>query len=55
MTTPQPPDRPPRQTEPPPQTCACVVCGGKLMEIRGKLICSRCRTVCETCCEGGRG
>ena len=34
---------------------ACPVCGGRLIEQRGKLICSRCRTVCETCCEGGRG
>ena len=34
---------------------ACPVCGGRLIEQRGKLICSRCRTVCETCCEGSRG
>ena len=34
---------------------ACPVCGGPLFERRGKLICSRCRTICETCCEGGRG
>lgn len=34
---------------------ACPVCGGRLVERRGKLICSRCRTICETCCEGGRG
>jgi hypothetical protein len=34
---------------------ACPVCGGKLVEQRAKLICSRCRTVCETCCEGGPG
>ena len=34
---------------------ACPVCGGRLIEQRGKLVCSRCRTVCETCCEGGRG
>jgi len=34
---------------------ACPVCGGSLIEQRGKLICSRCRTICETCCEGGRG
>ncbi|MDA8745525.1 hypothetical protein N9N28_12905 [Rubripirellula amarantea] len=34
----------------------CVVCGGRtLIEIRGKLQCSRCHTICETCCEGGRG
>ena len=40
-----------RETCPP----ACPVCGGKLVEQRGKLVCSRCRTICETCCEGGRG
>jgi len=42
---------------PAPQTCrpACPVCGGELMDIKHKLICSRCRTICETCCEGGRG
>ncbi|MBV8127232.1 MAG: hypothetical protein JO114_06140 [Planctomycetaceae bacterium] len=34
---------------------SCPVCGGKLIEQRGKLICSRCHTICETCCEGGRG
>ncbi|MDX2035835.1 MAG: hypothetical protein SFX72_04230 [Isosphaeraceae bacterium] len=34
---------------------ACPVCGGPLVEIRAKLLCARCRTICETCCEGGRG
>lgn len=34
---------------------ACPVCGGSLIEIRGKLQCGRCHTICETCCEGGRG
>ena len=34
---------------------ACPVCQGQLIEIRGKLQCSRCHTICETCCEGGRG
>ncbi|MGE3313751.1 MAG: hypothetical protein AB7O26_01460 [Planctomycetaceae bacterium] len=34
---------------------ACPVCGGLLIEIRHKLQCSRCHTICETCCEGGRG
>jgi hypothetical protein len=38
-----------------PTTAACPVCGGRLIEIRGKLQCTRCRTICETCCEGGRG
>jgi hypothetical protein len=34
---------------------ACPVCGGELVEIRQKRVCSRCHTICETCCEGGRG
>ncbi len=34
---------------------ACPVCGGTLIEIRHKLQCSQCHTICETCCEGGRG
>ena len=33
----------------------CPVCGGTLIDIRHKLQCSRCHTICETCCEGGRG
>ncbi|MEX1096894.1 MAG: hypothetical protein WED34_12680 [Planctomycetales bacterium] len=33
---------------------ACPVCGGRLVEIKHKLVCSRCRTICETCCDGGR-
>ena len=39
------------------ETCrtACPVCGGVLIEIRHKLQCSQCHTICETCCEGGRG
>ena len=32
---------------------ACPACGGRLIEIRGKLQCERCHTICETCCEGG--
>ena len=39
----------------PPCPPACPVCGGRLIEIRAKLQCARCRTICETCCEGGRG
>ena len=39
----------------PPPRPACPVCGGSLIEIRAKLQCSRCHTICETCCEGGRG
>jgi len=35
--------------------CVCPVCGGGLIEIRHKLICSQCHAICETCCEGGRG
>ena len=38
-----------------PARAACPVCQGQLIEIRGKLQCSRCHTICETCCEGGRG
>lgn len=34
---------------------ACPVCGGHLIEIRQKRQCERCHTICETCCEGGRG
>ena len=34
---------------------ACPVCGGELIELRAKLQCARCHTICETCCEGGRG
>jgi hypothetical protein len=34
---------------------SCPACGGRLIEIRAKLVCSRCRTICETCCEGGPG
>jgi hypothetical protein len=33
---------------------ACPVCCGHLIEIRGKLVCSQCHQICETCCEGGR-
>ena len=29
--------------------------GGVLFEIRVKLQCSRCHTICETCFKGGRG
>lgn len=32
----------------------CWVCGGKLLDIRGKLVCNSCRTVNETCCDGGQ-
>jgi hypothetical protein len=34
---------------------ACQICGGQLVEIRAKLVCERCHTIWETCCEGGRG
>ena len=33
----------------------CPICGARLIEIRQKLHCSACHTICETCCEGGRG
>ncbi len=52
-----PPATIPREV-PPADACTagvCVVCGGRtLIEIRGKLQCGRCHTICETCCEGGR-
>ncbi|MGE5195613.1 MAG: hypothetical protein ACM3U2_24230 [Deltaproteobacteria bacterium] len=40
-----------------PNACrpACPVCGGPLFEIRAKRQCAQCHTICETCCEGGRG
>lgn len=38
-----------------PERAACPACGGRLVEIRAKLVCERCRTICETCCEGGPG
>jgi len=38
-----------------PSRPVCPVCGGELIEIRAKLQCARCHTICETCCEGGRG
>ena len=31
----------------------CPICGGKLMEIRTKLVCSKCHQIIETCCDGG--
>lgn len=33
---------------------ACQACGGELMDIRGKMVCTRCFTINETCCDGGR-
>ena len=33
---------------------ACPVCDGSLVEQRGKLICSRCHAIVETCCDGGK-
>ena len=49
--------RPEAAEEKESKTCrpACPVCGGPLVEIRAKLVCACCRTICETCCEGGRG
>lgn len=32
----------------------CHACGGELMDMRGKMICSRCFTINETCCDGGQ-
>ena len=36
-------------------TPACPVCGGVLVYQKQKTVCSRCRSIVETCCEGGRG
>jgi hypothetical protein len=67
MTRPDPDTNAPRQSRPqenpsspsPGEAAAapiaCPVCGGKLIEIRGKLQCSQCHTISETCCEGGPG
>ncbi|MCW5890814.1 MAG: hypothetical protein KIT14_09700 [bacterium] len=37
-------------------TCreACPVCDGRVVAMRGKLVCERCRAVVETCCDGGK-
>ena len=43
------------ETREQPARPACPSCGGPLFEVRAKLQCARCRTICETCCEGGRG
>ena len=43
-----------KDSQEPPRP-ACPACGGHLIEIRAKLQCSRCHTICETCCEGDRG
>ena len=50
-------DKKPEKTNPPlcPSQPVCPACGGELFEIRAKLQCARCHTICETCCEGGRG
>ena len=53
--TPDEPERPKAKAPEPPARPACPVCGGRLVEIRGKSQCSRCHTICETCCEGGPG
>jgi hypothetical protein len=46
-----------KQLSPPlqPKRPACPACGGPLIEIKQKLQCANCRTICETCCEGGPG
>jgi hypothetical protein len=31
----------------------CPVCGAAPVEQKMKLVCPRCRTILETCCEGG--
>ena len=42
-------------SQPRASVLVCPVCGGQLIDIRHKLQCERCHTICETCCEGGRG
>ena len=32
----------------------CPVCDGRIVPMRGKLICERCRAIVETCCDGGK-
>lgn len=32
----------------------CPVCDGPTVEVRSKLVCARCRTIVETCCDGGK-
>ena len=46
--------QPPEAAELEPAKPVCQLCGGSLIEIRGKLQCERCHTIWETCCEGGR-
>jgi hypothetical protein len=29
----------------------CPVCGGRLLEIHGKLCCVQCHSIVETCCD----
>jgi hypothetical protein len=50
-------DKPEEEVDERSASClpACPVCGGPLIEIRAKRQCARCHTICETCCEGGRG
>jgi hypothetical protein len=51
-------DQPSEQAVPQPDTRVstpfCQLCGTPLFEIHGKLQCPRCRTIWESCCEGGR-
>jgi hypothetical protein len=51
-----PDDRPGAGPSSPPNCrAACPACGGSLVEVKAKLVCSRCRAIIETCCEGGPG
>ena len=36
-----------------PVTTMCPICAVTGIEIRGKLVCPKCHTILETCCEGG--
>ena len=33
---------------------ACPVCGGRLVDIRSQLHCTRCHALCESTCDGER-
>jgi hypothetical protein len=30
----------------------CPACGGRLVAVKAKLVCERCRRIAEGCCEG---
>ncbi len=32
----------------------CPICSGNLFYLRTKLVCEKCHSIVETCCDGGR-